>query len=67
MDTALTIWFTVAAVCAMALLYKMIKSLHQHGIRSHRNKFVEIGKESEELFVPGDRTSINDYECDYDD
>lgn len=67
MDTALFTWVIIAIVCAVAILYKVMDSLYHHHRKFHRNRIVEIGRESEEFYVPGDRIMKNDYDYDYDD
>lgn len=68
MPTPLFVWIIVAIVCTLAVFYKIMGSLHHHKKNSRItriNRIIEIGRESEEFFVPGDRIIKNDF--DYDD
>lgn len=63
MDTTLLIWMCIAAAALLAVSVRIAGELNHHGRRCHRTKFIELGSETEELFVPGDKTvkNLNDY------
>ena len=65
MDTALCIWLVVAIVCVVAFILKVMESCGHRRVKIRFHRIVEIGRESEEIFVPGDRVVNSD--CDEDD
>lgn len=61
MMTPIIVWSCVIAALGIMLLIKLIHAVsasHQ----SHR-RLIEIGTEREEFFIPGDRLSDDDDDC----
>ena len=63
MDTTLLIWMCIAAAALLAVSIRIAGELRHRSPRRHNIKFIELGSETEELFVPGDKTikNLNDY------
>lgn len=52
METTLIIWLSVASVMALVILFRPIKSIVAYLMHNH---LIELGKEQEEIWLPGDR------------
>lgn len=62
--------FTWCSTAILFLVILAVKLYHQIIMNSHKThcKFIEIGREWEEVYVPGDRLIKNDYDYDeFDD
>ncbi|MDE5941284.1 MAG: hypothetical protein K2H14_04155 [Muribaculaceae bacterium] len=60
MNIPLITWCCIAAVSVLIICVRLYHGFtahhHRHESRSrlHRNRIIEVGSESEELFIPGD-------------
>lgn len=60
MTASVGIWLAVAATLIVLILVRIleenrnVKKVSMGGVNHHHPKFIEIGKESEEFFIPGD-------------
>lgn len=67
MDTTITVWICVAAAMAAIIIFRVLRTVmhRQTGENHHHHRFIELGSEREEIWIPGDRLiSHNDR---YDD
>ncbi|WP_295732544.1 hypothetical protein [uncultured Muribaculum sp.] len=61
----MTVWIcTVAAIAAIVSIH-FASTIRHHAGKRHR--FIEIGKEEEEMWIPGDRAPWHDNQDDEDD
>ncbi len=65
MNTPLVTWLLIVSLIILLMLVNFVKSAHKNTVRRHR--FIEIGSEREELFIPGDPNPRTIDEYDYDD
>lgn len=66
MNVPLLTWCCIASVFAVMLLVRIYHLLRSHFVAGHR--LVEMGREWEELYVPGDRLIKGEYDYDeFDD
>lgn len=66
---ATIIWILVAAFLFIAFVVRIATDSHaarrtrlQHVHSRHNTKFIEIGKESEEFYIPGDKADGSRYD-----
>lgn len=52
METTLIVWILVASVMTLVVLFKPIKLLVLY---LRHNHLIEVGRESEEIWIPGDK------------
>lgn len=66
---ATIVWIIVAALLCIAFIVRIVTDSHaarrnrlQHVRRRHTTKFIELGKENEEFFIPGDKANGSRYD-----
>ncbi len=69
MNIPLITWCCIAAVVMVIVVVRVSAALlHRRHMaapsRHGRHRFIEVGREWEELYVPGDRIIRNDYDYD---
>ena len=67
MNTPLIIWTCIAAVAAVLFVMRVASSVKNHNRSSRLFKFLSMGHEWEEIYVPGDKIYHEDHRYDYDD
>lgn len=76
MNTQIILWSAVAMAAVAVILFKLLATLNNrasHAAHSHsavtspmhhrRFKLIEVGKEWEEFYVPGDRIIKDEYDA----
>lgn len=64
MTTTLLVWLLVALAMTIVVLFRPVKSVLGYLRRSH---LIEVGKESEEIWLPGDKLPFRSGEYDDED
>lgn len=62
MNVPLITWSCIVAIIVLAFAVKMYVAVCRHSLKGH--KIFTIGREWEEIYVPGDRMIKNDYDYD---
>lgn len=67
MNTPLIVWTCIAAVAAVLFLVRVVSCVRNHNSGGRHVKFLSMGHEWEEIYVPGDKIYHEDPRYDYDD
>lgn len=60
MNTPMITWCAIIALFVVILIVKIVNTARSHTGRRHN--FLEIGKESEEVYMPGDEWLFEDHD-----
>ncbi len=67
MNVPLITWITIVTITSLVLIFRSVLILKRHHA-IQKAKPISVGREWEEIFVPGDRIIKNDYDYDeFDD
>lgn len=53
MDTSIIVWITITSAALLVILVRLMRSFSSE-IRRRHIRMLEIGRESEEIYIPGD-------------
>lgn len=53
METSIVVWIAITSAALLVILVRLVRSLSSE-IRHRHVRMLEIGEESEEIYVPGD-------------
>jgi hypothetical protein len=61
MNTPLVTWSCIVSLLLLLIVLRLLRKNFSFNREKH-NKFIQLGSESEEFFVPGDTIEDEDYE-----
>lgn len=64
MDTSLITWYIIAALSVMTVISRIAVSVRHHSQVSTTRRFLKLGQEWEEIYIPGDRILKGEYDYD---
>lgn len=64
MNTSLITWCIIAALSAVTVIARIAVSIRHHSQNSSTRRFLKLGQEWEEIYIPGDRILKGEYDYD---